>query len=454
MTTTLRSGVPQNRHVTLPALLGTAATTLVAGLALTASASAAPVGDPAVWQVTPEQTAIVAGVPTRIALAGDATKTAATAPNGDVDPAAALTVLPPGVACPGSYAETVGEVYSRSYDWTAGSPAAAPFSLPQAITFDQPGIYTACGYYGLTGTLALADDQDATTLVYTPRTFTVQRPTVGVDVRLDGPRYPGATIKLLGSASANAPETVSVHLNQADQACQSTAPANTSLQRFALPPDPIPVYGTRQIATTVTLPDRVGDYRLCVYAARDGQDGDPDLAVDTAGRPDGTIQVREAPAAASTPPVIYGTGKSGTKQPICRLTPFSPRQGERVTIVCRGISGKIAIGLKKSRSGPVRHSHVVTLSAGGRASIPTKNLKPGAWYSQIKWDDKLAQSTNFYVKTAVTKARSKTRSAASRRALSRKAAARVTATRAASSAARATAAHATAPVRRPFAVDR
>jgi len=430
MITSLRNGEHQRRTVTVPALLGTAATTLVAGLALASSASAAPVGDPAVWQAAPESTAIVAGVPTRIALAGDATKTATTAPNGDAAPAAALTVLPPGVTCPGSYAETVGEVYSREYAWTAGSPAAAPFSMSQAITFDQPGVYTACGYYGLTGTLSLADDQDATTLIYAPRSFTVQRPTVGLDVRLDGPLYPGATIKLLGNASANAPETATVHLNQADQACQSTAPANNSLQRFSLPPDPIPVYGTRQIATTVTLPDRVGDYRLCLYAARDGQDGDPDLTVDTAGQPGGTIQIREAPATPSAPPVIYGTGKDGTKKVNCRLTPFSPRQGQRVTISCRGISGKIAIGLKKSRNGPVRHSHIVTLSSSGRGSIPTKNLKPGAWYSQIKWDDKLTQSTNIYVRAAVkkrtTNGKTTARKSTAQKASSRKGATRTT----------------------------
>lgn len=311
-----------------------------------------------------------------------------------------MTVLPNGISCPGSYAETVGDVYSRTFAWAAGDPTASPFTLPQAITFDQPGTYTACGYYGLTGTLALDEDQDATTLVHRPRAFTVERPTVAVAVRLEGPRYPGATIKLLGTATANAPETVVVQLNRAEQACQTTAPANATLEQFALPPDPVPVYGSRSIATTVTLPNRVGDYRLCLYAARDGQEGDPDLVVDTAGTPDGTIQVREAPATPSTSPVIYGTGRDGTRRVNCRLTPFSPRKGQRVTISCRGISGKLAIGLKKSRSGPVRHSHVVTLSTAGRASIPTRNLAPGAWYSQVKWDGRLTQSSNFYLKSA------------------------------------------------------
>jgi hypothetical protein len=79
----------------------------------------------------------------------------------------------------------------------------------------------------------------------------------------------------VGFAKANAPETASVQLNQASQPCQSTVASNQTLDRFATAPDPIPVYGSRQFATIVTLPGAVGDYHLCLYAARDGQRATP-----------------------------------------------------------------------------------------------------------------------------------------------------------------------------------
>jgi hypothetical protein len=390
--------------------------TLAASVALAPAASAdVPTGDPAVWSITPEQQTVVAGVPARIALSGDATKAATTGPRGDTAPAAALSVLPPGVACPASYAETVGEVYSRAYSWTAGSPAAAPFTDSQSITFDQPGTYTACGYYGLTGTLSLPDDQDATTLVYRPVTIDVQRPTVTLNVGLEGPRYPDATVKLIGSASANAPETASVQLNAVGAPCQSTAATNQANDRFVGTPDPIPVYGTRRIATIVTLPRTVGDYHLCLYAARERQEGDPDLAIDTATQPDGIVQIREAPVAPTTPPVQYGTGEAGTVRPGCKLTPFAPTAGQRIRVSCKGITGTVVLGLKKGITGRLRHSRTLRLDASGRASFATKGIKPGAWYTRLTWDGKVADSTNFYLKAKKLKAKGPKRRAAARR---------------------------------------
>jgi hypothetical protein len=394
-----------------------AVSTLLATVASAAAATAAvPTGDPAVWSITPEQQVVTAGVPARIALSGDASKTAAAGPQGDTAPAAALTVLPPGVACPASYAETVGEVYSRAYSWAAGSSAASPFTDAQAITFDQPGRYTACGYFGLTGTLSLPDDQDATTLAYRPVTIDVQRPTVGLTVGLDGPRYPNATVKLVGSATANAPETVSVQLNRAGQACEATATSNQTHDRFAPGPDPIPVYGSRQLATTVTLPGIVGDYHLCLYAARTGQDGDPDLAIDTASQPDGVVQIREAPVAPTSPPILYGTGRAGTTKPVCRITPFAPTAGQRVTVACKGITGTIVVGLKKATRSRIRHSRTLHLNRYGKASFSTRSIRPGAWYTRVTWDHKTAGSTNFYLKArpATAAKRTKGERAASR----------------------------------------
>lgn len=182
------------------------------------------------------------------------------------------------------------------------------------------------------------------------------------------------------------------------RACESTGPANAVHDRFAPGPDPIPVYGSRQIATTVTLPNRVGDYRLCLYAARDLQDGDPDLTADSAGRQDGIVQIREAPIPPTTVPLIYGTGESGTTRPSCRITPFAPKVGQRITVACTGIRGKIVLGLRKSVGGKLRHSRTLHLDEDGRARLATKGIRTGAWHTRITWDGKAATSTNLYIK--------------------------------------------------------
>jgi hypothetical protein len=222
-------------------------------LAFAAGAQAAPIGDSSVYRVTPEH-AIVAGVPVRIHLQGTAAGTAPADPGADTDPAAGLAVLPPGVSCPGSFAEVAGATYQDAVHWTRGDPASEPFDLAPAITFDTPGEYAGCGYFGLEGFQTLDEDPTATTLQFQPRPLVVARPTVTTDLAFDGPPTSGGTVRLVGTASSDAPETVTIQLNRAADACGGTAEINAAANRFIASPDPIELYGGPRPIRVAGLP--------------------------------------------------------------------------------------------------------------------------------------------------------------------------------------------------------
>ncbi|MEV4420481.1 hypothetical protein AB0L40_10970 [Patulibacter sp. NPDC049589] len=392
---------------------------LVAGpsLALPAFASAAPIGDPAVWKVTPEH-AVVAGVPVRVHLQGDATGTAPADPDADTDPAAGLAIVPPGVACAPSYAEVVGATFQDAWHWTRGDAAAQPFDQQPAVTFDTPGVYTGCGYFGLEGFLSLEDDPAATTIQYQPRPIEVARPTVAVDLAFDGPPKGGGTIRLVGSASANAPETVTVQLNRDADACGSTAAINAPQDRFGEKPEPFALYGgPRPVAVAVGLPAEGGAHHLCVYASRDGQDGDPDLV-----RSGPSITIEAAPPAPPAPPAappadgttappvqvlppavapidtsILTPVVTGRPRMACTLGTVAVRQGTSVKIRCPKGTGTIGVRLRKAGS-PRASIRTSTLRIHlSRAELRTTRLSPGTWSSVVTYHGRPAGTITLVV---------------------------------------------------------
>jgi hypothetical protein len=393
------------------------------------AASAAPVGDPAVWQITPEH-AVVAGVPVRVHLQGSAAGTAPADPDADRDPAAALAIAPPGVGCAPSYAETVGSTYQDAWHWTRDDPASEPFDEQPAVTFDTPGTYTACGYFGLEGFLSLEDDPEATTLEYQPRSIQVARPTVAVDVAFDGPLQGGSTIRLVGSASSNAPETVTVQLNRAADACASTAAINAPQDRFTAKPEPLAVYGgPRRIAVAVGLPTTGGEYHLCAYASRDGQEGDPDL---TQTGPTVTVQ---GAAPGRTAPPVAAPGDGGTTAPpvqlvppavapldtslltppvsakppvVCTVKTVAVRRGRTVSVRCPRATGTIGLRLRRAGARTTLRSSTLKLRHG-RARLRTSRLPAGTWSTTVVYRGRPAGTIRVVVVAAKKHSPSPTR---------------------------------------------
>jgi hypothetical protein len=232
-----------------------------------------------------------------IRLQGDATGTAPADPDADGDPAAGFAVLPASVPCPASYAEVVGAAGQNAWHWQRGDPASEPFDVSQAVTFEQAGAYTLCGYFGLEGERDLESDAAATTGAYVPVAITVARPTVSADLAIDGPLRPGANRTLSGRLSSNAPANVEVYLNRDSQACAANGPAGEPLDQFATTPGPFNVFGQDlAVSSAVALPEEVGRFRLCAYASREDHEGDPDLVRDLGpveiGRPSVGIDLR------------------------------------------------------------------------------------------------------------------------------------------------------------------
>jgi len=386
-------------------------------LALAGSAAAAPIGDPAVWKVTPEHAA-VAGVPVRVHLQGNASGTAPADPDADTDPAAGLAIVPPGISCAPSYAEVVGPTFQNAWHWTRGDPASEPFDQQPAITFDTPGIYTGCGYFGLEGFLSLEDDPAATTIQYQPRPIEVARPTVAVDLAFDGPPKGGGTIRLIGSASANAPETVTIQLNRQADACGSTAAINAPQDRFGSKPEPFALYGgPRPVAVAVGLPPEGGVHHLCVYASRDGQDGDPDLA--QSGPSIAIDPLPPAPPAPPAPPPADGTTSPpvqvvpplvapidtslltpvATSKPrmACTLGTVAVPLGKSVKIRCPKATGTIGVRLRKAGS-PRASIRTSTLRIHlSRAVLRTTRLSPGTWSSVVTYRGRPAGTITLVV---------------------------------------------------------
>jgi hypothetical protein len=74
---------------------------------------------------------------------------------------------------------------------------------------------------------------------------------------------------------------VDVFLNDKAAGCAATAAQDLPLDRFegGFDTASVPV-GSLPLNAQVTLPAAVGEYHLCVYASRDGHEGDPDLVKD------------------------------------------------------------------------------------------------------------------------------------------------------------------------------
>jgi hypothetical protein len=404
-----------SRRLRSPLVIGLAA--VCSSLLIAPGASAAPVGDPAVWKITPEH-AVVAGVPVRVHLQGTAAGTAPADPDADSDPAAALAIVPPGVGCAPSYAETVGTSFQEAWHWTRGDAASEPFDAQPAVTFDTPGTYTGCGYFGLEGLLSLEDDPEATTLQFQPRPIEVARPTVNVALAFDGPLTGGTTIRVLGTASSNAPETVTVQLNRATDACGSTAEINAPLDRFTTKPEPFALYGgPRRVAAAVGLPSPGGDYRLCVYASRDGQSGDPDLAqsgpvVTLQGGPESpgvpTAPVAD-PVGTTSPPVQVAPPAVApidtslltpvvviAPPVVCAVKPVAVGRGRVVGVRCPRGTGTIGVRLRRTGPGTTLRTFTLKLR-GARARLRTTRLPPGTWAGTVAYRGKPAGTIQFVV---------------------------------------------------------
>lgn len=431
-----RSSWPGGRRPAHPRRSVAAATlgvvTVLAGgaaAAAPATVSAAPIGDPAVWSVTTDGP-VVAGVPARIQLRGDASGTEPADPEADTDPAVGLGIVPPGVGCPGSYAELTGTVFGDSWHWVRGDGTSQPFHKYPSVLFDVPGSYAACGYYGLEGFLSLDDDPDATTVQYQPYTVVVQRPTVDVDLVFDGPPVGGRAIRLTGIATANAPQTVTIHLNPADLPCAATAQINEPHDRFAEGPEPFALYGgPRPIAVAVGLPTVGGAYRTCIYAHRDGQDGDPDLAVSGPSividapppappllPPAGPPTEATVPPVQVLPPVLPVdtselTPVVTTEQPIsCTVNRVAVRRGTTVAIRCPRASGTIGVRLRRAGNRPLQTSTLKLQK--GIAQLRTSRLSPGAWSSVVIYRGRSVGTVQLVVRGPRPKGAARKRSTA------------------------------------------
>jgi hypothetical protein len=112
----------------------------------------------------------------------------------------------------------------------------------------------------------------------------VSRPVVSQGLALPGRLFAGGEAVLSGVLSSDWPVSAEVFLNLGGQACRGSASVNAGFDRFAEGVDVLDVpAGELSVSQTVLLPDVPGSYHLCVYAARDGHEQDPDLVVD-AGR--------------------------------------------------------------------------------------------------------------------------------------------------------------------------
>jgi len=391
------------------------------GLGGPTAAGAAPVADPAVFRITPSS-APVAGVPVRVHVTGTAAGTAPADPEADSDPAVGLAILPPGVPCPGTYAEVTGAVFQDSWHWERGAPGSEPFDQAPVVWLDQPGPHNACGYFGLEGELSLIDDPEATTQVYAPTVLHVARPTITHDLALEGPLEGGQQARLLGSISSDAPVQVQIHLNRAADTCAATSTANQPRDQFQGGPEPFELYGgPRRVATAVGLPASGGAHHLCVYAFRDEQEADPDLvwsgpAVQIAPAPASpppsatpTVSdpIDQPPVTAAPPPVVEEPEVTQpTSTPVtCSVAQIAVRRGKQLRIRCPRGRGTVGIRLRREgRYRPLRSAH---LRLRGRvARWSTATLAVGRWTGRIIYQGRTAGRVRLVIRPPARAARS------------------------------------------------
>jgi hypothetical protein len=339
-------------------------------------------------EITP--TPAIVGVPFRMTVHADASRAAAATPT-DTGNAIAAVIVRNTVACPASYAESPGGIASGIWRWSNAEPST--FTKSVTISLNQTGTYRACTYYGREGTDTIDRDVEATDAT-TQTTFEVQRPTVSGTADFDGALTPSGIVQLRGTFASNAPELVDVHLNAATTACAATAAANAESDRLAAAIPELYVFGTATLSAQTRLPATVGDYHLCVYASGVGRAADPDLVLD---RP-GTITVAQPTPALTIGRVIYADGANGTAKVACTVPTTAIRRGAALRVHCDGVTGRIAMAIRRGGRKPESFTRFLNLSVDGFATLPTKTLSRGTWHTTIKWSGYLAAETRFVIR--------------------------------------------------------
>lgn len=340
----------------------------------------------------------VAGVPFRLEVQGTAAGTEPSDPDADRAPALGIALLPPGIACPDSYALVVGDVFSRTYGWARGSSQSEPYQTSDPLTIDRPGVYTACAYFGLEGILTISADAEATIQRGVPVPVNVARPSVSSTVALDGPLNAAGVARLYGQVQSDAPEQLTFHLNEAGRSCAATATSNAGNNRFS-PAVTDSVYGgPTTVAREVVLPSSPGEYRLCTYAHRAGQGGDPDLVLSSDAIPISTqLPQPSTPLSGLTPaqPAV-GDGAIATDLPpitntvfadrqpavVCRLSAYTVRRTRSVWVRCPGASGTIGVTL--TRHGQ-RRTYTLLVNGAGTARLRTDRVPAGTWTVRVTY---------------------------------------------------------------------
>jgi hypothetical protein len=156
---------------------------------------------------------------------------------------------------------------------------AALIQIKQEVTLPESiGDYHLCVYASRDGH---EGDPD---LVKDAGAVSIARPVVTADVSLSPALLIGGQATVTGTLSSDWPVSVDVYLLAASAACPGTAAQAADVDQFQLGVESVAVAeGKVSLGELVVLPLMPGSYHLCVYASRDGHEGDPDLVKD-AGR--------------------------------------------------------------------------------------------------------------------------------------------------------------------------
>lgn len=350
-----------------------------------AASTALPAASQAAWQADAPAVA-VASVPFRLDLTGQVSS-----PGADpLDEQLAYVVVDESIACPLSYAEVAGGSVNDILP-SGRVPGATSVHAATTLVFDRPGEYRICAYFGLSDTLQT--DPSGTLVQIPERLLSVSRPTVTAKLEIDGDRVAGSPQLLRGTFGTNAPENVEVHVNQADTPCAPAPGPDRRRDRASTSAEPFYVYSASYLTQReIVMPSTVGTYVLCVYAYRAVAPADPDLVL--RGAP---FAVGPVPATRTDSPTIYADGSAGTKQVRCQLARVVVRRGARVTLRCPGVSGRLAIALRRRGAAPLSVSRIVRLDARGNARLATVSLDPGRWQVTMRWSGYLANRSTLVV---------------------------------------------------------